>query len=102
MRIGIDYTAAVNQTAGIGRFVRGLFRAVTALDDQNQYVFVHAAPNNGCTVEVPTGPNVTTRELRFRERVMTAIWHRLRIPLPVDLVTARSTSFMHPTTCCRP
>ena len=96
MRIGIDYTAAVNQTAGIGRFVRGLFRAVIALDDQNQYVLVHAAPNNGCTIEVPTGPNVTTRELRFRERVMTAIWHRLRIPLPVDLVTGPVDIFHAP------
>ena len=86
MRIGIDYTAAINQTAGIGRFVRGLVRAVTALDQVNQYVLVHAAPNNGCTVEAPTGPNVTIREMRFRERVMTAIWHRLRIPLPVDQI----------------
>ena len=96
MRIAIDYTAAVNQSAGIGRFVRGLVRAVTTLDDRNEYVLVHAAPNNGCSVEAPIGPNVTTRELRFRERVMTAIWHRLRIPLPVDLVTGPVDIFHAP------
>ena len=28
MRIGIDYTAAVNQSAGVGRFVRNLVRSV--------------------------------------------------------------------------
>lgn len=96
MRIGIDYTAAINQTAGIGRFVRGLVRAVADLDHENQYVLVHAAPNNGCIVEAPTGPNITTREMRFRERVMTAIWHRLRIPLPVDLVTGPLDIFHAP------
>lgn len=96
MRIAIDYTAAVNQSAGIGRFVRGLVRAVAALDDRNEYVLVHAAPNNGCDVEAPTGPNITTRELRFRERVMSAIWHRLRIPLPVDLVTGPVDIFHAP------
>ena len=96
MRIGIDYTAAVNQSAGIGRFVRGLIRAVAALDSENQYVLVHAAPNNGCSVEAPTGANVSLRELRFRERVMTAIWHRLRIPLPVDLVTGPVDIFHAP------
>jgi glycosyltransferase involved in cell wall biosynthesis len=96
VRIGIDYTAAINQTAGIGRFVRGLVRAVAAMDQENQYVLVHAAPNNGCTIDAPSSPNVTTRELRFRERVMTAIWHRLLIPLPVDLVTGPVDIFHAP------
>ena len=96
MRIGIDYTAAINQTAGIGRFVRGLVRAVAALDHENQYVLVHAAPNSGCTIDAPVGPNVSMREMRFRERVMTAIWHRMRIPLPVDLVTGPVDIFHAP------
>jgi len=96
LRIGIDYTAAVNQSAGIGRFVRGLVRAVAAQDTKNQYVLVHAAPNSGCSIEAPDGPNVSLRELRFRERVMTAIWHRLQIPLPVDLVTGPVDIFHAP------
>jgi glycosyltransferase involved in cell wall biosynthesis len=86
----------VNQSAGIGRFVRGLVNAVASLDSENQYVLVHAAPNNGRNVEAPDGPNVSLRELRFRERVMTAIWHRLRIPLPVDLVTGPVDIFHAP------
>ncbi len=96
MRIAIDYTAAINQSAGIGRFVRGLVRAVAAIDDRNQYVLVHAAPNNGCTVEAPDSPNVSMRELRFRERVMTALWHRLHVPIPVDLVTGPIDIFHAP------
>lgn len=37
MRIGIDYTPAVTQTAGIGRYVRELVRALAAVDHENQY-----------------------------------------------------------------
>ena len=37
MRIGIDYTAAVRQGAGIGRYTRGLVRALARLDRENQY-----------------------------------------------------------------
>lgn len=87
MRIGIDYTAAINQSAGIGRFVRSLVKAIAEIDDQNHYVLVHASPNSGCIVDAPSTPNITTRELRFRERVLTVIWHRLKLPLPVDFAT---------------
>jgi glycosyltransferase involved in cell wall biosynthesis len=96
VRIGIDYTAAINQSAGIGRFVRGLVRAVAEIDRINEYVLVYAAPNAGRTVEAPVAPNITTRELRFRERVMTALWHRLQLPLPVDLLTGPVDIFHSP------
>ena len=45
MRVAIDCTAAVNQSAGIGRFVRGLIGGLAEIDSQNQYLLVHAAPN---------------------------------------------------------
>lgn len=96
MRIGVDYTAAINQSAGIGRFVRCLFEAVTRIDQQNEYVLLHAAPEPGRPVQVPSGPNVSRRELRFRERVMNALWHRLNVPLPVDLLTGPIDIFHAP------
>lgn len=42
MRIGIDYTPAVKQTAGIGRYVRELVRALAAVDQENQYTLFMA------------------------------------------------------------
>ena len=51
MRIAVDYTAAVNQTAGIGRFVRSLIKAVTEIDERNQYMLVHARPNDGAELQ---------------------------------------------------
>ena len=96
MRIGIDYTPAINQSAGIGRFVRSLVRAVLEIDKRNEYVLIHAAPNPDRTVEIPSGPNVTTRELRFRERVMDALWHQLNVPIPIDLLTGPLDIFHAP------
>jgi glycosyltransferase involved in cell wall biosynthesis len=96
MRIGIDYTAAINQSAGIGRFVRNLFREVTRLDLENQYVMIHATPNPGRVATIPDGPNVAEKQLRFRERTMTALWHRLHMPIPVDLLTGRLDLFHAP------
>jgi len=37
MRIGIDYTPAINQSAGIGRYVRELIRALAAVDYESKY-----------------------------------------------------------------
>ncbi len=96
MRIGIDYTAAINQSAGIGRFVRNLVRAVADTDHDNEYVLVHAAPNQGRTIEMPTAANITSRQLRFRERLMTILWHRLHLPVPIDLVTGPLDIFHSP------
>ena len=42
MRIGIDYTAAVRQGAGIGRYTRHLVHALLELDQQNEYVLLAA------------------------------------------------------------
>ena len=96
MRIGIDYTAAINQSAGIGRFVRNLFCEVIRLDPENQYVMVHAVPNPGRVAKVPDAPNVVGKELRFRERTMTALWHRLQLPVPIDLLTGSLDLFHAP------
>lgn len=37
MRIAIDYTPAIQQNAGIGRYVRELVRSLAAIDHENQY-----------------------------------------------------------------
>jgi glycosyltransferase involved in cell wall biosynthesis len=42
LRIGIDYTAAVRQGAGIGRYTRCLVQALAQLDRENQYTLFMA------------------------------------------------------------
>jgi glycosyltransferase involved in cell wall biosynthesis len=96
MRIAIDYTAAVNQTAGIGRFVRSLVKAITKLDELNQYVLVHAKPGPDAVLDFPSGSNVTRKELRLPERWLNIIWHRAALPFPIDWVTGRLDLFHSP------
>ncbi|MGD1992412.1 MAG: glycosyltransferase family 1 protein, partial [Anaerolineae bacterium] len=43
MRIGVDYTAAVRQGAGIGRYTRELVGALLALDSPHDYVLFAAS-----------------------------------------------------------
>jgi len=42
LHIGIDYTAAVRQGAGIGRYTRGLVQALAWLDRENRYTLFMA------------------------------------------------------------
>src|SRR5579871_94755 len=96
MRIGIDYTAAINQSDGIGRFVRNISRALVELDQDNEYLLVYNSPNPGRAVDAPRAANVSTRQLRFGERATNILWHRLHMPVPLDLLTGSMDLFHAP------
>jgi len=95
MRIGIDYTAAAHQGAGIGRYTRGLIRALTHLDRRNEYrLFV--AGGGGPFGQARWPSNVRLRIIPLSQRNLTRIWHRLRIPLPVEVFTGLLDIFYSP------
>lgn len=96
LRIAIDYTSAINQNAGIGRFVRNLVGAVVANDTTDSFLLLHAAPNPGRVVTYPSGSNVSHRVLRVSERWSNIIWHRLQVPLPADWLTGPIDLFHSP------
>ncbi len=96
LRIAIDYTSAVNQNAGIGRFVRNLVDAVVANDTTDSFLLLHAAPNPGRVVNYPGGSNVSHRVLRVNERWTNIIWHRLQVPLAADWLTGPVDLFHSP------
>src|SRR5215212_3371613 len=96
MRIAVDYTAAVNQTAGIGRFVRSLIKAAVEIDQRNHYVLVHARPNPGAVLDFPSAANVTRQQLPIPERVLTILWQRAKLPVPLDLFTGGIDLFHSP------
>jgi hypothetical protein len=45
MKIGIDYTSAATQGAGIGRYTRELLRALLLLSSDNRYSLFYASRN---------------------------------------------------------
>ncbi|MHB1319038.1 MAG: glycosyltransferase family 4 protein [Anaerolineae bacterium] len=93
MRIGIDYTAAVRQTAGIGRYARSLIRALSRLDHSNDYVLLSAGRDPSTE---PWPANFRSRPLPVTDRHLSILWQKLRVPLPVEWLTGRLDLFHSP------
>ena len=97
MRIAIDYNAALRQVAGIGRYTRGLVRALAELRSGDELVLFYAAR------DLPRSPSgldallelqaanlkVTSVPIPLSERWLTILWQRARVPMPVEYWTGR-------------
>jgi len=96
MHIGIDYTSAVRQRAGIGRYTRNLVRAVAEQDTGNRYtLFVAGGRGQGDGLgDLPD--NFRVRSVPVTDRLLNILWQRLRIPLPIQMVTGRLDLFHSP------
>lgn len=84
--IGIDYTAAHEQGAGIGRYVRELVRALAALDDSTSYRLFVAGAQRRALPPLP-GANFAWHPTRITPLWFARLWHRLQLPLPVEAFT---------------
>ncbi len=96
MRIGIDFTSAARERAGIGRYARDLIRALSRLDRVNLYrLFVPLdAHADLLAFDWPTNFSIVRAPLT--ERVLAALWHRARVPLPVETFIGRVDAFYSP------
>jgi glycosyltransferase involved in cell wall biosynthesis len=96
MRIGIDYTAAVCQGAGIGRYTRNLIRTLASLDTENRYtLFVAGGWGNGDGLgSWPS--NFRVQSFPLSDRWMAILWQRLRLPVPIQLITGPLDLFHSP------
>jgi len=95
MRIGIDYTAAVQQRAGIGRYTRGLVRALAEVDRENEYVLFTAVGGQRWA-DRNWPQNFRMRMVPLSDHAMAILWHRLRLPLPVEVFIGRVDLFHSP------
>lgn len=78
-RIAIDYTAAVKQMGGIGRYTRGLVHALAALPLQDEYTLLVAGRGNDPALRSPA---FHVHNLPLPERYVNIIWHRAHLPVP--------------------
>lgn len=80
MRIAIDYTAAIRQSAGVGNYVRRLVDAMLAQDSINQYnLLTSGRPTR--ERPFPTAANARGRSIHIPDRFLNIIWYRWRLPL---------------------
>ncbi len=84
MLIGIDYTAALKQGGGIGRYTRGLVTALAELDRHNRYQLMVAADVPSAQFPHLENPLIQFRRYPLAERLMTIGWHRLYLSVPVE------------------
>lgn len=109
MEIGIDFTSAAHQGAGIGRLTRSVVRALAEIDHDNQYALLiqghkprhpslGARPAPGCRNAVSGITNDNFREVRtwITERWWNRIWHRLQLPVAVEWIVGRIDLFHSP------
>ncbi|MBN1430199.1 MAG: glycosyltransferase family 4 protein [Anaerolineae bacterium] len=88
LQIGIDYTAAIHQTAGIGRYVRELVAAMAVSPSRSENVVLHLFVAGAHRAHCPPPPdNCVYSASPISERNHVRLWHRLRLPIPVELWT---------------
>lgn len=84
--IAIDYTAALEQRGGIGRYTRELVKALARIDTQTGYR-LFAAGQTSAILPDPPGPNLAWKPTRISSEWLARIWHRARMPLPIECWT---------------
>ncbi|MGH2514511.1 MAG: glycosyltransferase family 4 protein, partial [Ktedonobacterales bacterium] len=95
MRITIDYTPAITQRAGIGRYTRNLVDTLARVDDTDRFT-LFSVERPTADRGFPSAPNMTPRVVPAGNRNMTIFWQRLRAPVPVELLAGRADVFHGP------
>lgn len=94
MHIVIDYTPAVRQAAGIGRLTRHLVRAAMPLLAEHRVTLFTAGPVPAEHPERAGWPShVRLVDTALSERLLTILWHRAGVPLPVETWAGRCDLF---------
>jgi len=95
--IAIDYTSALKQSGGIGRYTRGLITTLANMDSQNRYrlMITPDAPVDDLAIYNQT-VNFDYKTYPLTERWLTIGWHRLYAPVPVEWFTGTIDLFHSP------
>jgi glycosyltransferase involved in cell wall biosynthesis len=90
VRIGLDITTGLTQSAGIGRYVRELVHAlVPSLASGEELVLWHGRIARRAPFLRPARPAVCEIELPLSPVWVTRLWQRLRVPVPLEHFTGR-------------
>ena len=95
MRVGLDYTPAIRQGGGIGRWTRSLVEAMLELNDPalQELILFYAGgglnPKQASFIrEARQHPDRRVRYARlpFAEPNLTRLWQRFKAPIPLELM----------------
>jgi len=80
----LDFTPALKQSAGIGRFVRGLVGGLSRLTSEFSFLLVTTRDCPPFDPAAHYGPRFQLIRLPFSEHTFLAAWFRLGLPVPLD------------------
>ncbi len=91
-RITVDYTAAIWQSAGIGRLTRELVQALLALDDSHdiRLLCMGGPAQRPADVPIHRGRPVDFVHVPLTDRWLYRLWFRAHLPLPIETFAGRS------------
>ena len=102
MYVVVDDSTATNQGAGIGRYARNVVRGAILAGDEIEWTLAYASRSRGeppFLAEVCAGlsgrDRVALRRLPLPDVWMTRLWHRARLPLPIQLLTGRRADLVY-------
>jgi glycosyltransferase involved in cell wall biosynthesis len=96
MHVVIDYTPAVHQRAGIGRYTRSLVDALAQLESRHRFTLLVLGRAGADRLPAHLPPAFQLRIVPLSDRWATVVWYRLNLPLPVDLLAGRADLFHGP------
>jgi glycosyltransferase involved in cell wall biosynthesis len=96
LRVALDYTPAISQNAGVGRYTRSLFQALRLQADEGTEWTLWYSPDSAQQFPPPDEEYVRSVQLPYRARWTNLAWHRLGLPLKLERFTG-STSVVHGT-----
>ncbi|MFN2188794.1 MAG: glycosyltransferase family 4 protein [Candidatus Promineifilaceae bacterium] len=97
-KIGIDVTSALSQRAGIGRYTRELVSALVNSVQTFEYLLFSAKQPSWdrLSSRIKESAQVSYRQAPLSEQWLYRIWHRFRIPVPVQRFTGEFDLFYSP------
>ncbi|MGO8951371.1 MAG: glycosyltransferase family 4 protein [Ktedonobacterales bacterium] len=84
MRIAIDYTSAITELAGIGRYTRGLARALSQYGSEEDSLILFTSQALPSGYQLPEMPHARLLIRPVGHRNLTRLWHQMHVPLPAE------------------
>lgn len=100
-RVLVNDSAAVHQGAGIGRYARNVVRAAIVAGGDIDWVLAYAASRvappflDEAFGGLTGGSRVEVRRVPLPDAWATRLWHRARVPLPIQLLTGRRADVVY-------
>ena len=101
LRVMVDDSAAVHQGAGIGRYARNVVRAAILAGDDIDWVLAYAAGSarppffEEALGGLAANDRVEVRRLPLSDAWATRLWHRARLPVPIQLLARRRADVVY-------